>query len=66
MIMNYYKIKVQIESQTGEMLELETHRNFIVNKDVFIFASGFADGFAMAHNGSILEKQIEKLNDSSF
>ena len=61
--MDYYKVKVQIESKTGEKLELETHRNFAVNKDVFIFASGFADGFAMAHQGAVIEKQIEKLND---
>ena len=61
--MNYYKVKVQIESTSGEKLELETHRNFVDNKDIFIFASGFADGFAMAHGGAIIEKQIEKLND---
>jgi len=61
--MNYYKVKVQIESNQGEHLVMETHRNFVADQDVFLFASGFADGFAMAHEGSVLEKQIEKLND---
>jgi len=42
---------------------LETHRNFNADVEVFIFASGFANGFAMAHEGAILETQIEKLND---
>ena len=42
---------------------LQTERNFSADKDVFIFASGFADGFAMAFNGAVLEKQIEKLGD---
>lgn len=61
--MNYYKVKVQIESEQGEHLVMETQRNFVTDKDVFIFASGFADGFAMAHQGAVVEKQIEKLND---
>jgi len=61
--MNYYRVKVHIESNGGEHLVLETERNFTADKDVFIFASGFADGFAMAHQGAVVEKQIEKLND---
>lgn len=62
-LMNYYRVKVQIESNDGEQLMLQTERNFSAEKDVFIFASGFADGFAMAFKGAVLEKQIEKLDD---
>lgn len=61
--MNYYRVKVQIESNGGEHLVLETERNFTADKDVFIFASGFADGFAMAYQGAVIEKQIERLDD---
>lgn len=61
--MKYYKVKVQIESNDGKYMVLETYRNFSAEADVFIFASGFANGFAMAHDGAVLETQIEKLND---
>lgn len=61
--MKYYRVKVQIESNEGKCMILETHRNFNADVEVFIFASGFANGFAMAHEGAILETQIEKLND---
>jgi hypothetical protein len=61
--MKYYKVKVHIESNDGTYMVLETHRNFNAETDVFIFASGFANGFAMAHDGAVLETQIEKLND---
>jgi len=64
--MKYYKVKVQIESNDGEQMILETHRNFNTETDVFIFASGFANGFAMAHEGAVLETQIEKIDDRTF
>lgn len=62
--MNYYKLTVRVETAKGEQVSLETYRNFYEEKEIFIFASGFADGLAMAHDGAVLEKQIEKLNDN--
>jgi hypothetical protein len=61
--MNYYKIKVQIESNNGEELQMETHRNFTENRKAHVFASGFAAGFAMAYDGAILDMQIEQIED---
>lgn len=61
--MKYYNIKVQIRTQAGEVLTLETHRNFTSNGEAFMYSTGFADGFCMTHSGVLLEKQIEKLND---
>jgi hypothetical protein len=62
--MNYYKLTVRVETAEGEQVSLETYRNFYEEKEILIFASGFADGLAMAHHGAVLEKQIEKLNNN--
>jgi hypothetical protein len=59
--MNYYKIKVQIQSNDGDELQMETYRNFTENRKAHVFASGFAEGFAMAYNGAILDTQIEQV-----
>lgn len=61
--MNYYNIRVQIKAKTGEVLALETHRNFTSSSEAFMYSTGFADGFCMTHSGVLLEKQIEKLNN---
>lgn len=60
--MNNYNVKVEIESHTGEILILETQRTFADETDVSVFASGFADGFAMAHDGAVLNQQIQLIN----
>jgi maltose-binding protein MalE len=61
--MNYYKIKVQIQSNDGDELQMETHRNFTESRKAHVFASGFANGFAMAYDGAILDMQIEQIED---
>jgi hypothetical protein len=59
---HYYTVKVEIESNSGEFLVLETQRTFAADDDVMLFASGFADGFAMAHDGAVLDKQIKRVS----
>lgn len=61
--MNYYRVTVQIGQQNGENVKYEIERNFKTDKDIYIFAKGFAHGCAIAINGTILEQQIEELND---
>jgi hypothetical protein len=61
--MNYYKVKVQIVDSNGQKQEFEIQRNFVLNKDAYIYASGFAQGCVSAFNGVLLDKQIERLND---
>lgn len=57
-----YNVRVEIESNSGEFLALETQRNFAAMKEVMLFASGFADGFAMAHDGAVIVRRIEQVN----
>jgi hypothetical protein len=57
--MSYYRVQVKIESNDGEELTLETYRYFTRDSKVPIFASGFADGFAMSHSGVVLDTKIE-------
>ena len=61
--MNYYKVTGQINDSTGLKRKFETEHNFESDKDAYIYASGFARGYAVAHGGTVLDKQIEKLND---
>jgi hypothetical protein len=61
--MNYYKIKVQIESNEGKELQMETYRNFTDDRKAHVFASGFANGFAMAYNGALLDLQIQQVEE---
>lgn len=61
--MKYYNFRVKIETRTGEILTLETQRNFTSSNEAFMYSTGLADGFRTAHDAELLEKQIEQLND---
>jgi hypothetical protein len=60
--MHNYNFRVEIESGNGEVFVLETQRVFAVESDTVLFASGLAEGFAMAHDGAVLEMQIKRVN----
>jgi hypothetical protein len=59
--MNYYKVCVQIQSKNGQRLFSETYRNYKNDKDIFIFAKGYAQGLAHAHEGYVMEIETTKL-----
>jgi hypothetical protein len=61
--MNFYKVVVHVTDKSGTNLEFETQRNFVSDKDAYIYASGFAMGCASVSGGVVLDKQIEKQDD---
>ncbi len=63
--MNYYKVCVQVQANDGKRVYSETYRNYKEDKDIFIFAKGYAQGLAHAHDGYVIEIETTKLKSGS-
>jgi len=56
-----YKITVNVEIDSGEELNFSIFRSFFENKDAEAYCRAFADGVAVAQDGSILSSAFNSL-----
>jgi hypothetical protein len=59
-----YKITVNVETNSGEELNFSVFRSFFENKDAAAYCRAFADGTAVAHDGSVINSSFNSLQVS--
>ena len=59
-----YKITVNVGTNSGEELNFSVFRSFFENKDAEAYCRAFADGAAVAHDGSVLNSAFNSLKVS--
>jgi hypothetical protein len=57
--MKNYRIKVEIESNDGEFMTLETKQSFSEPDQIRLFTQGFAEAFALVNDGAVIARHIE-------
>ncbi len=61
-LMKNYRVKVEIEAHNGDLMSLETKQSFSDPDQIRLFTQGFAEAFALTHDGAVIARHIEMLD----